>query len=322
MEPNSCLNNEKKKESINIKQKAYLANINNKYILIQIFNLLQKRKGFIIIKHNKAIQKKIEISLKSYENLSRIEIEIIPIKEIFSKFINIINKEEELYYHIYFNDSKEETSRDYLTNKDKVNKIKIVIDYPVKSLKNLFHKCKCIESINFINFQRNNINNMKNMFNYCVSLKKINLSNSNTKNVTDMSGMFYRCNSLKELDLSNLKTNNVTDMNSMFFRCNSLEKLDFSNFNTNNVTKMNDMFYECSSLKYLNISNFNFNKVADMSNMFLGCTSLENIILSNFNGIKLREINNIFFGCSEELKRKIKKKIKLLEVKNLIDGNN
>ena len=155
MEPNSCLNNEKKKESINIKQKAYLANINNKYILIQIFNLLQKRKGFIIIKHNKAIQKKIEINLKSYENLSRIEIEIIPIKEIFSKFINIINKEEELYYHIYFNDSKEETSRDYLTNKDKVNKIKIIIDYPVKSLKNLFHKCKCIESINFINFQRN-----------------------------------------------------------------------------------------------------------------------------------------------------------------------
>ena len=64
----------------------------------------------------------------------------------------------QLYYHIYFNDNKEEIKNKYEINKeDKVTKIKIIIDYQVKSLKELFSWCECIESINFKNFYRNNV---------------------------------------------------------------------------------------------------------------------------------------------------------------------
>ena len=64
--------------------------------------------------------------------------ELIPSKNEYGKFMNILNKEEEKYYHIYFNDSKEEIKRYHLTDNDKVTKIRIVIDYPVKSLFKLF----------------------------------------------------------------------------------------------------------------------------------------------------------------------------------------
>ena len=82
----------------------------------------------------------------------------------FERFIRIYNKQCEKYYHIFFNDSKEEITRHYLTEKDKVNKIRIIIDYQVESLNGLFFGCHCIESINFIKFNRNNIINMNNMF--------------------------------------------------------------------------------------------------------------------------------------------------------------
>ena len=78
-----------------------------------------------------------------------------------------------------------------------MTKIKIIIDYPVKSFKELFYKCRCIESINFKKFYRNNITDMRYMFFGCSSLKELNLSNFNTNNVTDMRYMFNGCS--KEL---------------------------------------------------------------------------------------------------------------------------
>ena len=71
-----------------------------------------------------------------------------------------------------------------------IKTIKIIIDYEVDSLKNLFYDCKNIKSINFIRFNRNNIKNMKGMFSWCSSLEEVNLSNINTDNVTEMTYMF------------------------------------------------------------------------------------------------------------------------------------
>ena len=79
-----------------------------------------------------------------------------------------------------------------------MKKIKIIIDYQVKSFNKLFFKCYCIESINFKKFYRNNIIDMSWMFNGCSSLKELNLTNFNTNNVTDMGEMFCGCKSLKE----------------------------------------------------------------------------------------------------------------------------
>ena len=71
----------------------------------------------------------------------RIEIVIIPYEKKYDKFINILNKEDESYYHIYFNESKEEIQRYNLNAIDKVWKIKIIIDNKVKSLSKLFKSC-------------------------------------------------------------------------------------------------------------------------------------------------------------------------------------
>ena len=71
-----------------------------------------------------------------------------------------------------------------------MTKIKIIIDYQVKSFKELFSWCECIDSIYFKKFYRN-INGMSWMFRGCSSLKELNLNNFNTKNVTNMGCMFF-----------------------------------------------------------------------------------------------------------------------------------
>ena len=82
---------------------------------------------------------------------------------------------------------------------EKVIIIKIIIDYQVKSFKELFYNCNYIESIFFKKFYRNNITNMHYMFCGCSSLKELNLNNFNTNNVINMNSMFSEC--LDELKL-------------------------------------------------------------------------------------------------------------------------
>ena len=72
-------------------------------------------------------------------------------------------KENKIYYHIYFNDNKEEIKKNYLNKNENVSKIKIIINYQIKSFEKLFENCECIEYIYFKKFYRNNINNMKYM---------------------------------------------------------------------------------------------------------------------------------------------------------------
>ena len=151
-----------------------------------------------IMAQYKNIKERMNISIKDYKEYSEIyssiEIEIKPVKNKYGEFINM--NENEIYYHIYFNDNKEEIKRNYFNKNDNVSKIKIIIDYQVKSFKVLFYNCKCIEYICFKKFYRNNINDMESMFEGCSSLKGLNLSNFNTNNVTNMRSMFSRCSSL------------------------------------------------------------------------------------------------------------------------------
>ena len=251
------------------------------------------------MKYNKKLQKKLNININNYKEYpqlySSIEIELKLVDNKYDKFINISDKEKE-YYHIYFDNSNEEIKRNYLENNEKVKMIKIIIDYQVKSFKELFKNCKCIESINFKKFYRNNITDMSCMFYGYSPLKELNLSNFNTNNVKDMSGMFSGCKLLKELNLSNFNTKNVTDMNYMFDECSSLKELNLSNFNTKNVTNMSGMFDRCSSLTSLDLSSFNTENVTDMSEMFCNCSSLKKLNISNFNTDKVTDMNNMFNG--------------------------
>ena len=230
------LSNKNNGNSEQIKSKNILRNIKSDYILQIIFDNLQKEKFLDIIKHNKKTQIRLNLTIKDYKDFSEIyspiEIELIPLENKYGNFINILNKEEESYFHIYFNDDKDEIKRNHLNEIDQVTKIKIIIDYQIKSFFQLFFRCKCIKSINFKKFHRNNINNM--------------------------SCLFYGCSSLNELNIFNFKTDNVIDMSYMFAYCSALKELNISRFNTIKVINMSFMFYKCSSLKEIIISNGDF----------------------------------------------------------------
>ena len=293
-----------------IKSNDIFNSLKSYYFLEKVFNNLQKKKSLEIIKYNKKVQNRLNITIKEYKELyEQIEIEITPVMNKYGKYINI-NEKDRIYYHIYFNNNKEEIKRNYLEQDHKVKKIDIIIDFQIISFKELFYFCECIESIYFKKFYRNNINNMSLMFCRCWLLKEINLSNFNTCNVTNMNGMFYECSLLKEINLSNFNTNNVTDMNGMFRGCSSLKEINLSNFNTYNVTKMNNMFYRCKSLTEINLSNLNTNNVIDMSYMFYGCSLLKKINLSNFNISNLINVYGMFSECSIEVKIQVRTQIK------------
>ena len=280
---------------------ANLKNIKSNYILSKLFIHLDRKKSLQLVKYNKKIQNRLHFNTKDYkeysETFSSIEIEIIPCKDKYGQFINI-NTNDRLYYHIYFNDNKKEIKYKYITKQDKVERIKIIIDYQVQSFEKLFFECKCIELINFKKFYRNNINNMIDMFRKCSSLKKLDFSNCNTNNVTQIYSMFWGCSSLEEINLSNFNTSNVYDMYGMFFGCSSLKELNLSSFNTKKVKNMSYMFEKCLLLKEINISSFNTENVENMAGMFDNCSSLIKLNISCFNTNNLTNIKGMFYKCS------------------------
>ena len=297
-------------------------NLKSDYFLRKLFDIIQKEKSLNIMKYNKILQKRLNITLNDYkEYASKIEIELRLTDErrakygVHDKFINVSYKDKK-YYHVYFDNSNKESKRILFEYMGKVKIIKIIIDHQVKSFKGLFKNCNCINSIFFKKFYRNNITDMSEMFYGCYSLKELNLSNFNTNNVTNMSYMFRGCSSLKELNLSNFNTNNVIDMSCMFSYCSLLKELNLSNFNTNNVIDMSQMFEYCSSLKELNLSNFNTNNVTNMSWMFSYCSSLKKLNLTNFNTNNVTNMSGMFNGCTNDLKNKIKAQNKNIFKKN------
>ena len=207
----------------NINNICLYENINCKYILELILNNLRKNISLNLIKYNKRIQTKLDITLKDYKRYAKIEIEAIPAKNKYGKFINIPRGEDETNFRIYFNDSKIKESKRCFYPIDNVKKIKIVITHQVTSLSGLFEDIECIESICFKRFYSSNIINMSRMFSWCFSLKEADLTKFNTENVTDMSWMFAGCQSLKKVIFSNFKTNKVKDMRFMFSGCELLK---------------------------------------------------------------------------------------------------
>ena len=132
-----------------------LKNIKSKYILKSIFYNLYKGMRLKIIKYNKRLQKRLDIDINDHKDYKIIEIEI-EMKLDYNnncKFINIF-EEDQPYFHIYFNNSIEEISRNYINKDDNVSKIKIIIDNGCKCLCKLFKNCINIKKINFIKFNR------------------------------------------------------------------------------------------------------------------------------------------------------------------------
>ena len=280
----------------NIPQSSKLKNLNlvpsklldlkSKYVLDKLFRNLTIDKKLLIIRYNKKLQKRLDISVNDFKDNLKIEIEIMlsPYKtyKFYDSFINI-DKEKECFYHVYFDDDPKEIKiyydeeyyyeliRTIIGDNNKkmelIKKIKVVIDYEIKSLKNLFRSCDFIKKVSFTKFKRKDINDLSGIFCNCSGLEEIDLARVKTNNVTDMSEMFVSCYSLKELNVTNFITTNVINMKGTFQHCSKLKELNVSNFDTSNVTNMESMFNGCSSLIQLDLSNFNTKNVTNMDNM-------------------------------------------------------
>ena len=120
-----------KEEKLNqMKSKFDFKNIKSNYFLIKIFEIMNKNKYLNIIKYNKELQKRVNLTINDYieyyQFYSPVEIEIkLDDKEHDEndKFINISDEDKE-YYHIYFDNSNKEIKRNYLTKMKKLIRLK------------------------------------------------------------------------------------------------------------------------------------------------------------------------------------------------------
>ena len=107
MESDNNASKENNKESESTKPNPIIENIKSRYILSKIIDIMPKKKKLEIVKYNKRIQNRLNLSIKDYKEYCEIEIVIILAKGKYGRFINI-DENDKLYYHIYFNDNKEE----------------------------------------------------------------------------------------------------------------------------------------------------------------------------------------------------------------------
>ena len=160
----------KKGKSNKNKDNANLNNVKSKFILKKIIAHIEEKKFMKIVQHNKNMQHRLNLSNNDYKKICQIELEIIPLPNHYGKFISVI-KGEESHYHIFFNNQKREKKRNHLKENETITKIKVILDYKIKSFDNLFKDCKCIESVSYNYFYTDNIISMKNMFYGCTFLK-------------------------------------------------------------------------------------------------------------------------------------------------------
>ena len=214
---------------------------------------------------------------------------------------NNINRLNKFNSELYINNKRDEYKTYITSDKIGINKILLKFSIDLNNVENMFQNCDKIVSINFKEFNTNNIKKMKCMFDGCKKLRKIDSLNIDTHNVENMSSVFNCCHSLENLpDISKWDTQNVKDMSNIFNGCNLLLYLpDISKWDTHNVKSMISMFCDCSSLKNLpDISKFNTHNVEDMSNMFNGCSSLKYLPdISKWNTQNVRDMSNMFKDC-------------------------
>ena len=93
---------ENNKENESAKPNPITENLKSDYFLQKLYNNMTKKKKLEIVRYNKRIQNRINLSVKDYKKYyEEIEIEIIPTKDKYGKFINI-NENDKLYYYIYY----------------------------------------------------------------------------------------------------------------------------------------------------------------------------------------------------------------------------
>ena len=106
------------------------------------------------------------------------------------------NEEKIKNSKIYINEEEIDFSYYYHFPKNGIYKIKYVFNDILTSINFLFYKCYSIVSLDFSQFNGENITNMGCTFSFCSSLTSLNLSKINTSKVKNMRFLFHNCSSL------------------------------------------------------------------------------------------------------------------------------
>ena len=134
------MNSKNISKSEQLKESKLFKNLKSDYFLRKIFDYIKDYNKLKILNYNKKIQKRINLNINNYKEYSQlysnIEIELKLVGNKYGDFIHIL-EENKKYYHIYFDNSKEEIKRYHINKNEKVKTIKIIINHQVKDLKEI-----------------------------------------------------------------------------------------------------------------------------------------------------------------------------------------
>ena len=96
----------------------------------------------------------------------------------------------ELPNETYINGIKQDNINKIYNFNESENNIKLIWNYDLTSISQMFRGCSNITEIDFSDFDTSRFTSLKNMFYECWKLTSLTLSNFVTSRVTNMEGMF------------------------------------------------------------------------------------------------------------------------------------
>lgn len=189
----------------------------------------------------------------------------------FRTAIDIVNKSDAMNVDLTMISPKNETSLNYLFEKN-TNIVHINVSNwdtsNITSLRGAFSSIPNLESVDFADWDVSNVTSFYALVDGSRKIENIDVSKWDTSSATNM-GWMFNGNNLKTLDVSNFNTSKVTNMFAMFSGSQSLTRLDISNFDTSNVLDFGRAFsYLDNVCEELNISGLNLTKCKFMELTF------------------------------------------------------
>ena len=302
---------------------SILNKIKSKDILKELFTFVGEKIELNLLKYNKFLQNRVDLSLKDYESFKNIIIfikfDVDYVNELRNEYKELKNKIDNKNYENeeqkkkltgdlnskeqelkksrfmglpFFNQYREFIKIFYITGQDKSEEAENSAFY------NFLDESKPIPDIKISIDKNANITDCFSMFANCTTVKEIEFVKFYTKDVTSMRHMFYFCSHLRHLDLTNFDTSNVTTMFGLCKKCHNLETFKISEkFVTSKVTDMQYLFEDCNNIVELDLHYLDTSNIDNFSYMFNQCKKLQKVDISRFNSEKVFELHAMFQGC-------------------------
>ena len=297
-----------------------LNQIKSSFNLKEIFSFVKEKTKLKVIKYNKYLQNKMDVTKEDFETLNNIVVNI----KLTPEYINKLKKEyneikNKIDNKLYDGEQKKKELENDLYLKGQELKCRFLgapfFNQNLEFIKVYLDDLLVENSRFFIDFlkqekipvkikvtidKKSNIKDFFCMFAKCRAISELQFLRINTKEITSMNYMFYDCINLKSLDLSDFETNELTNMFGMFKNCQKLENLKLSDtFITSKVTNMQYLFEDCWALSSIDLHKFDTSKLDCTVYMFKNCKNLVNLDVSNFNTDNVYETHAMFEGCEK-----------------------